>query len=245
MHMVYLYFRNQFKASKNGLRQLILIHIFSFLFLFLLDTACYICGCKDYFLWLYRQLTFPSLYPLLLQRPWTIITYSFIHKGFIDLFWDIFILYIFAQSIPAIVRSKHMFRLYSLGQIVGAVVFGILYHFSPPFKGIATDLTGPSAAIYAIMAAVCVSMPHLRLYCFFFSLPLRYIALALLLIPLFHLRHLPTQYAGAYLAQLAGALVGYVYGKLCKNDMDMNQSFFSTHTHGIHRTHMSVKVTKQ
>ncbi|CDG49590.1 rhomboid family intramembrane serine protease [Cardinium endosymbiont of Bemisia tabaci] len=241
MHMVYLYFRNQFKASKNGLRQLILIHIFSFLLLFLFETGCYICGCKDYFLWLYRQLTFPSLYPLLLQRPWTIITYSFIHKGFIDLFWDIFILYIFAQKIPAITRSKHILRLYGLGQIVGAIVFGMLYHFSPPFKGMATDLTGPSAAIYAIMVAVCVSMPNLRLYCFFFSLPLRYIALALLLIALIHL---PTQYAGAYLAQLGGALVGYVYGKLCKNDMQ-NQSFFSTNAHGIHRTYMSVKVTKQ
>ena len=242
MHMVYLYLRNQFKASKNGLRQLILIHILSFLLLFLFDTACYICGCKDYFLWFCKQLTFPSLYPLLLQRPWAIITYSFIHKGFIDLFWDIFILYIFGQRIPVMKRSKHMFLLYGLGQIIGAVVFGILYHFSPPFKGIATDLTGPSAAIYAIMSAVCTCMPNLRLYCFFFSLPLRYIALALLLIALFHL---PTQCAGAYLAQLAGALVGYVYGKLYKNDMDMNQSFFSTHTNSVHRTYMSVKVTKQ
>lgn len=240
MHMVYAYLRNQFKQSGNGLMQLILIHILSFLLLFLFDTGYYICGYKDHCAWLYTQLAFPSLYPLLLERPWTIVTYSFIHKGFVDLFWDMCILYIFAQRIRAVTRSKHIFRLYCLGQIVGAAVFLILYQFSPPFKGIATDLAGPSAAIYAIMMAVCVLMPSIKLYCFFFSLPLRYVAFALLVMALMHL---PTQYAGYYLAQLGGALVGYVYARLCKNDMDINPSFFGAH--GMRRTNMSVKVTKQ
>lgn len=240
MHIVYAYLRNQFKQSGNGFIQLILIHILSFLFLFLFNTGCYICGYEDHSSWLYRQLTFPSLYPLLLERPWTIITYSFIHKGFVDLFWDMFILYIFGQRIRAITRSKHILRLYFSGQIVGALVFFVLYQFSPPFRGIAADLAGPSAAIYAIMVAVCVLMPSLRLYCFFFSLPLRYVALALLVITLMHL---PTQHAGYYLAQLSGALVGYVYARLCKNDVDINRSFFSVHS--VKKTKMSVSVNKK
>ncbi|WP_255431716.1 rhomboid family intramembrane serine protease [Cardinium endosymbiont of Dermatophagoides farinae] len=106
------------------------------------NIGCYICGCEDHSSWLYTQLAFPSLYPLLLKRPWAIITYSFIHKGLLDLFWDMFILYLFGQRIRAITRSKHILRLYFLGQIVGALVFCILYQFSPPFRGIAADLTG-------------------------------------------------------------------------------------------------------
>ncbi|TSJ80910.1 rhomboid family intramembrane serine protease [Cardinium endosymbiont of Dermatophagoides farinae] len=142
MHIVYAYLRNQFKQSGNGFIQLILIHILSFLLLFLFNIGCYICGCEDHSSWLYTQLAFPSLYPLLLKRPWAIITYSFIHKGLLDLFWDMFILYLFGQRIRAITRSKHILRLYFLGQIVGALVFCILYQFSPPFRGIAADLTG-------------------------------------------------------------------------------------------------------
>lgn len=240
MYMVYAYIRNQFKQPGNGFIQLILIHILSFLFLFLFNTGCYICGYEDHNAWLYRQLAFPSLYPSLLERPWTIITYSFIHKGFVDLFWDMFILYLFGQRIRAIVRSKHILRLYGLGQIMGAIVFFILYQFSPPFKGIAVDLTGPSAAIYAIMVGVCVLMPSLRLYCFFFSLPLRYVALALLAIALMQL---PTQHAGYSLARLGGALVGYLYARFCKNDLDINRSFFNVHS--VSRTKMSVSVTKK
>ncbi|WP_243017990.1 MULTISPECIES: rhomboid family intramembrane serine protease [Candidatus Cardinium] len=240
MHIVYAYLRNQFKQSSNGLMQLILIHILTFLLLFLFNTGYYICGYENQIPWLYGQLTFPSLYPLLLERPWAFITYSFIHKGFVDLFWDIFILYIFGQRIRAITRSKHILRLYFLGQIVGAMLFFTLYQFSPPFKGVADSLTGPSAPIYAIMIAVCVLMPSLKLYCFFFSLPLRYVAITLLVIAFVHL---PTQDAGYYLAQLGGALSGYLYARLCKNDLDINPSFFSVH--GVRRTKMSVTVTKK
>ncbi len=240
MHIIYDYLRNQFKQSGNGFIKLILIHVLSFFFLFLFNTGCYICGYQDHGTWLYTQLTFPSLYPLLLERPWAIITYSFIHKGFIDLFWDMFILYLFGQRIRAVTRSKHILRLYFLGQIVGAIVFCTLYQFSPPFRGIVTHLTGPSAAIYAIMVAVCVLMPSLRLYCFFFSLPLRYVAFVLLVITLMHL---PTQHTGYYLAQLAGALVGYVYARFCKNDLDVNRSFFNAHS--VSRTKMSISVTKK
>ncbi len=240
MHLVYAYLRHQFKQSGHGFIQLILVHILSFLLLFLFHTGCYICGCEDYISWLYRQLAFPSLYATLLERPWTIVTYSFIHKGFLDLFWDLCILYVFGRSIRSVTRSKHVLRLYFLGQIVGALVFFILYQFSPPFKGISTELTGPSAAIYAIMVAVCMLMPHLKLYCFFFSLPLKYVAIVLLVISLMHL---PTQHAGYYLAQFGGALAGYIYARFCKNDLDITPSFFNVHS--VNKTKMSVKVTKK
>lgn len=240
MDMVYAYLREQFKQSGNGLIQLILIHVLIFLLLFLFGIGYYICGYKDYSSWLYMHLALPSLYPFVLERPWTMITYSFVHKGFLDLFWDMFILYMFAQRIRAITRSKHILRLYCLGQIMGAITFYMLYQFSPPFQGIATHLIGPSASIYAIMIAVCVMMPSLKLYCFFFSLPLRYVALVLLLIAL---GHLPTQDTGHYLAQLAGALAGYVYAKFCKNDMDINPSFFSGQR--VTKTHMSISINKK
>ncbi|MDN5247142.1 MAG: rhomboid family intramembrane serine protease [Candidatus Cardinium sp.] len=240
MHVVYAYLRNQFKQSESGFMQLIWVHVLCFLLLFLFNTGCYICGYEERIPWFHTQLTFPSLYPFLLERPWAIVTYSFVHKGLVDLFWDICLLYIFGQRIRATVRSKHILRLYSLGQIMGAIVFFILYQFSPPFKGMVAHLTGPSAAIYAIMVAVCVLMPSLRLYCFFFSLPLKYIVIVLLIIALMHL---PTQDAGYYLAQLGGGLVGYIYARLCKNDLDLNPSFFSLHR-GC-KPKMSVRVTKQ
>lgn len=240
MHVIYAYLQNQFKQAGNGCIQLILIHIVIFALLFLFNTACYISGYEPQIGWLYRQLTLPSLYHLLLDRPWTIITYTFVHKGFIDLFWDIFILYMFGQKIRAISRSKHVLRLYVLGQIIGGVAFLILYQYSPSFKGIATELSGPSSSIYAVMVAVSVLMPTLRLYCFFFSLPLRYVTIGLIIVAL---THLATQSAGYYLAQLSGALSGYIYARLCKNDLDINPSFFNTQT--MRRTKMSITITKK
>ena len=222
MYTFFNHIRDQFKKSQDSLVQLIWIHILSFLLLFIFNTACYISGYEKIIPLVYEKLTLPSLYPLLLRSPWTIITYSFVHKSILDLFWDAIMLYYCGQSIRSVSRTKHILRLYFLGQIVGAFVFCILYQLAPPFKGISSNLIGPSAAIYAMMAAICVFMPGIRVNFYFTSIQLKYIVMFLLLLALMHLQ---SNQAGYYLTQLSGSLAGYIYAKRNKNNGNNNWSF--------------------
>lgn len=240
MRVFYYYLRNKFKHPNNSLMQLIGVHVLSFLLTFLFNTTCYICGCKGYVSWIYDKLVFPSLYPLLLERPWTMITYSFVHKNALTLFWDMLMLYTLGQSIRTVAHSKHIFRLYFLGQTIGALAFFLLYQFSPPFKGMATCLTGPSAAIYAIMVAVCVFIPDLKVNFFFILVQLRYILIFLLIIAFMNLS---SNQAGYSLAQLSGALAGYLYAKKFKRDIDRNGPGFKTSS--TNKGVMYVRVTKK
>lgn len=240
MNAYYRYLWRKFTQPRNDLIWLILIHIVSFLLFCIVDTICYICGCAKYIPLCYQQLAFPSLYSLLLGHPWTIITYTFVHTSFLNLFWDMLMLYGFGQNIGKIVDVTHLWRLYVVGQVAGALAFFLLYQYSPPFKNVIMHLMGPTAAIYAIMIALCVLMPTLKINFYFVFVPLRYIAAALLT---YAFMRLTSNEAGDYLAQLGGAVAGYIYAKGCIKDRpDKKIPFFKQN---LNKPTLFVSITKQ
>ncbi|AWN81643.1 rhomboid family intramembrane serine protease [Candidatus Cardinium hertigii] len=224
-NFLYHYLRSQFKQPKSGWMQLIWLHILSFVLIGLLHTFFYICGYASRMPLLYEQLTLPSCFVLLLKRPWAIVTYSFVHHSFLELGLDMLMLYTFGQSIRLVTHTKSVVYLYCLGKIAGACAFFALYQLSPPFKESLAYLHGPLPAIYAIMVAVCVLIPDLKVNLFFISLPLRVVVVFLLL---FSFMQLTGKHAGHYVAQLGGAIVGYLYAQRYKNKKGGNQTFGGT-----------------
>ena len=63
------------------------------------------------------------LVPILIPyRPWTVVTYLFLHAGFAHLFFNMLALYFFGPRLEARIGGRHFIGLYLTSGIVGALV---------------------------------------------------------------------------------------------------------------------------
>ena len=231
--------KDQLRHPKHHLIGLILMHMVSFFALVMVNTLCYISGYAKVIAWLYDKLTLSSCYALLLKRPWTLFTYAFIHKGIWGLCGNLLMIYYFGKSIQAATNTKHLLRLYFFGQLVGGAFFIMLYTFSPPFQHTTAYLMGPSASIYAMMVATCLFIPHARVNLYITSVPLTYMVILSLLLCLMQLQ---SDHAGDGLAQLGGALVGYLYAKRHNNHLRDDWHFSKTNRSTTTRLSLKINI---
>ena len=78
-----------------------------------------------------------------LARPWTIVTYMFLHAGMWHLFFNMLALYFFGPRLELEIGGKHFLWLYFLSGIMGAVLSFI---FTPY-----TAIVGASGAIFGVL----------------------------------------------------------------------------------------------
>jgi len=79
---------------------------------------------------------------LLLQRPWTIITYMFLHGGLGHIFFNMLALFFFGPRLEARLGSRRFLVLYLVSGIAGG-----LLSFTHPMIGV----IGASGAVYGVM----------------------------------------------------------------------------------------------
>ncbi len=91
-----------------------------------------------------------------LTRPWTILTYMFLHAGFMHVLFNMLGLYFFGPRLEARVGSKDFIILYLLSGIVGA----ILSFFLTPGAAI----VGASGAVFGVLYGFAHYWPHERIY---------------------------------------------------------------------------------
>ena len=91
-----------------------------------------------------------------LLRPWTIITYMFLHGGFWHIFLNMFGLYIFGARVEQRLGANRFLWLYFLSGISGA----LLSFFLAPHSA----LIGASAAVYGVVLAFARFWPTDKIY---------------------------------------------------------------------------------
>lgn len=235
------YTQGHYKFPQNSALKLIWIHVLCFLLLCTYSTICYICGYEHMITLLYGKLTLPSRCALLYKSPWTIFTYSFIHKSFWGLLCDIIMLYFLINKLYNMVHKKHIFGLYFSGQLMGALAFLALYQLSPPFKQITTYLHGPSTAMYAMIIAIFYLKSDMPVNFYFLLIPIKYITLFLIF---FSIMQLQSPHAGYYLAHLGGALAGYLYIKNNSHGNHNNHKWTISTTPKGNSQNLSIKITR-
>lgn len=98
-----------------------------------------------------------ALYPgLLLQRPWTGITYMFLHGGLGHIFFNMIALFFFGPRLEQRLGGTDFIRLYLLSGIGGAA-----FSF---FFGPGNPVVGASGAVYGVLVAFAMIWPHERIY---------------------------------------------------------------------------------
>lgn len=204
----------------NSAEKLILLNIICFIFPLFLKTL--------FFLFAIPYGTFISFFELssdwrtLFFRPWSIVTYSFIHSGFFHLFWNMYLLYFSSRLFLNLFSVKIFLNVYFLAVVVGAFTFLFSYALFPAFQNAAPSMIGASAGVMGIFVFISTYSPDQEIRIIFFNLKLRYLAIGFVLMDIIQI---PYGNAGGHLAHLGGAGLGFLYAQRLQNGIDIGLPF--------------------
>lgn len=91
-----------------------------------------------------------------LIRPWTIVTYMFLHGGIGHIFWNMLGLYFFGPRVESRLGSRRFIILYVISGIAGALLSLVL---APGAR-----IIGASAAVFGVTLAFARFWPRERIY---------------------------------------------------------------------------------
>lgn len=210
-------FKNAFQRSNNGHVQLIIINLIIFGLFAVVWVIMQISGFNEVFSTIHDQFQIPARFAEFVTRPWTLVTYMFMHDltGILHILFNMLVLYWFGRLFVEYLGSDKLIALYLLGGIAGAVAYLLAYNSIPFFAAQAEThhigMVGASASIDAIVVATAVLLPN---YTFFLLLigPVKIKYIAAVIVFLSFLGTVGTN-AGGNIAHLGGALMGFIYMK--------------------------------
>ena len=180
------------------------------------------------FLWLYKSpstnllvtwLSVPADWAELIRKPWTVITYMFLHERFWHLFFNVWMLWFGGMIFTRFLSQKQLALTYGLGGLFGALFFVLAYNLFPAFEETkyTAVVMGASASVLAILVAAATCKPDYGLNLLFFGqLKFKWVAIAFVVIDLLSIS---AENPGGHIAHLGGALFGFVYGLILRKSL--------------------------
>jgi len=151
----------------------------------------------------------------LFRKPWSILSYGFLHAGFLHILMNMIVLYFIGNLFLEYFTEKQLLNFYILGTLFGGIFFLFSQNYFPLFEGKSTVLVGASAGISAIFIGITTYMPN-------YQIKLRFIGfvklwyLAAFWIGLDILGLIGSN-SGGHFAHLGGALFGFIYVSRASN----------------------------
>ncbi len=140
-------------------------------------------------------------------RPWTFLSYMFVHAGLLHLLFNSLMLFVFGGPIEQRMGSR-AFILYYLYCGVGAAVFSLALSVLMPVG----PFIGASGAVLGLAVAFAMFWPDAELIVFPIPVPIRARTLVMILVGLDVFFSFVTPNDGvAHLAHVGGAAFGYLY----------------------------------
>jgi membrane associated rhomboid family serine protease len=142
-----------------------------------------------------------------LTRPWTFVSYMFVHAGLLHLLGNMLMLFVFGTAVESRMGSRN-FLLYYLFCGVGAAVFSLLLGTVLPVSG----FVGASGAVLGVAVAFAMFWPDAELIVFPIPVPIkaRTLVIGLVVLDVIGSRLWPND-GVAHLAHVGGALFGYLF----------------------------------
>jgi membrane associated rhomboid family serine protease len=199
--------KNRFRQA-NIVEQFITINLAVFIFVFLLNTLGFLFQINNS---LVDWLILPATFDTFITKPWTIITFGFVHVEFLHILMNLISLYFVGNLFINYFTPKQFISFYVLGTLFGGLVFMLSYNIFPAFADNVSNsvLLGASAGVSAIFIGIATYIPNYQ-----FKIPL------IGYIKLWHLAavwivldiiQIPAGNAGGHLAHIGGALFGFLY----------------------------------
>jgi membrane associated rhomboid family serine protease len=140
-------------------------------------------------------------------RPWTFVSYMFVHGGLLHLLGNILMLFVFGTAVEGRMGSRN-FLLYYLFCGIGAAVFSLLLAGIMPVGA----FVGASGAVLGVAVAFAMYWPDAEIIVFPIPVPIkaRTLVIALVALDIIASQLWPND-GVAHLAHVGGALFGYLY----------------------------------
>lgn len=141
-------------------------------------------------------------------RPWTILTYSFVHAGIFHLLGNMLTLFFFGPPLEERWGSRGFIKFYLVAAAGGALLSALLYFLDP-----ASFIVGASAATLGVMLAFAMIWPDMEIHIWgIFPVKAKWLVAGLVFINLM----MALEGSGngvAVLAHLGGMLAAFLYLK--------------------------------
>ncbi|MDC0652330.1 rhomboid family intramembrane serine protease [Flavobacteriaceae bacterium] len=204
------------------IQQLIYVNIAVFIITLILSSFSGLYGNKTNFI--YEWFSLSSSFEEMLIKPWSLVSYGFLHHGFLHILFNCLVLHFFGRLFLEYFSEKQALNFYILGTLFGGIAYLLSYSYFPLFEGKVHTMVGASAGITAIVIGIATYIPN-------YQLQLRFIGyvkvwqLAGVFI-VFDLISLAGGNGGGHIAHLGGALFGYIYVSKASNKKISFSSWF-------------------
>lgn len=186
------------------------------------NEAAFRSGIFDWFI-------LPAEMPRILDRPWTILTYMFMHDGVFHMLGNVLWLWAFGYILQDLAGNNKLVPLFIYGGFAGAFLFVLANNIFPVLSSSINGRTleGASAGVMAIAIATTAIAPDYRIFPMLNGgIPLWVITIIFVIIDF---ASIPTQNGGGHIAHIGGAVVGLVFVLQLKRGNDwsvwMNRFF--------------------
>jgi len=197
---------NIYISRLSIIEKIILFNVVVYLLPFILNTMLFLFNIKEltYINWF----TIDANISEFILKPWSLLTYGFIHGSFSHIFWNMIILYYLGNILQNIFGEKLIINLFVSGIIAGGLTYLLSYNIFPVFKDINSVMIGASAGVMSVLFFLATYSPQYRIRIIFFDIKILYIALFLLI---YDIIQIPLNNSGGHIAHIGGALWGYYY----------------------------------
>jgi len=171
--------------------------------------------------WAQNWLAVPSEPSTLLTRPWTILSYMFLHLDFFHLLGNMLWLYFLGQLFVQFLGEKKLWTVYIAGGIAGAVLYILFFNVFPVFDQVNpfAKALGASASVMAVVVAIGTYAPDFSIRLLFLgNIKLKYIAIFSFVIDVINISN---SNAGGHIAHIGGAALGFFFAKQWKKGKDI------------------------
>jgi len=231
-----LFNKLKYKYQLGGnLKKLLYINIGIFIiyqFLIIFGFLFEINTIKDFFR---NFLYLPANTTILINRPWTLFTYMFIHFDFLHIIFNLIWLYFGSKLFLHFLSQKQLISTYILGGLSGGLSYIIAYNLFPVFEDsiLTSKAIGASASVLAIFIAIATHAPNhiLRLY-LIGNIKLKYIAITIIILDLLlwaikidGVFATDLENSGGHIAHIGGAFYGFFYIILLNKGFDLSINY--------------------
>ena len=213
---------NNYLTSKTVVEKIILINIIIYLCPFLFKTILFLFQINDFSI--INWFTIDANLDEFIFKPWSLLTYGFLHGSFSHIFWNMIIFYYFGNIIQDIFGEKFLLNLFISGIIVGGLTYFISYNLFPAFKGINSVMIGASAGVMSVLFFLTAYNPKYPIRIIFFDVKILYIAIFLIF---YDITQIPLNNSGGHIAHIGGAVWGYYSFLNYNKENNIIKSFLS------------------
>ena len=201
--------------SSSVLLRLIYINIAVFVVLRLLVLVSFILNIEiDSIL---QWVELPSNFAVLLTRPWTVLTYMFVHYELLHILFNMLWLFWLGRLFLDCFSPRQLGGLYVMGGLAGAFLYLLTFNLLPHLSH--TFMLGASASVLAIVIAIAVYRPNYQIGLMFIgSISLKWIALITILLDVIGIGD---GNIGGHIAHVGGMFMGMWFALSIKRGHDI------------------------